>query len=278
MNGPEPLGGAAALRHLPGVAWIAVGFGAEGDGELARASESLAKTYLRRGDRFSVEPEATEGVLASDVAGAVTSRMLGAVKGSRSSESPRVRFRVAVDGQKGAVGVEVRQGAGGVPTGRERVSCLVSGGAHSAVVAWMAAHAGFRVRMVHSKVSEESLRAVARLYSELSNRVDPRGMSLEVLEGESVAGSVNGYAGRHRQKRLAGSHAVGGAPPPKLRGSVLSPLYLLPEERFQEVFSSLRIRAFQAGTDWGRAGHSRFTTRTFSGGPADVSDVLDGLD
>lgn len=277
VRGPEPLGVAAALQHLPGVAWIAVGFGAGTAGELALASRSLAKIYLRKGNRFTVEAEATGGVLASDVAGSVTSRVLETVKGSRSSDNPRVRFRVAADGRRTAVGVQLLPGAGGAPTGREAVSCLVSGGTHSSVVAWMAVLAGYRVRLLHASVREESLMAVAKLYSELSNRADSRWLSLEVLEGESAAGSIVRYGRRSRRRLFAGFHAADGAPPPSLRRAVSSPLYFLPEEAFEAEFKMLRIRAFEESMDWGREGPSGFRMRTFRGGPAGVSDVLDGL-
>ena len=113
------------------MAWIAAGFGAARVDELSSAGGVLAKRYLRRGDSFSVEAEATGGVLASDLGGAVTSRILEAVKGSRASESGKVRFRGAADGKAGVVGVEVAAGPGGVPTGVVGASCLVSGGVHS---------------------------------------------------------------------------------------------------------------------------------------------------
>ena len=277
VRGPEPLGVAARLQHMPGVAWVAAGFAAESSSELAEAGEYLAKAYLRRGDRFSLEAEATGGALASDVGGAVTSRILDSVKGARVSESPRVRFRVAADGRKCAIGVEVKRGAGGVPTGRGTASCLVSGGAHSSVAAWLAVLAGFRVRLVHATVSEESVLAVARLYSELSNRADPRGLSLKVLEGGPVAKMLAAYVARSREKVVFGGFAAGRTPPGVLRGAVSAPLYLMPEERFRDEFESLGLRSFDAGTRWDQGGPSRYTSRTFSGGPADVSTVLDGL-
>ena len=276
VRGPEPLGVAAELQHLPGVSWIAVGFVAGTSGELARAGESVARTYLRPRDRFSVEAEATGGALASDIGGAITSKILGAVRGARVSESPRVRFRAAADGRKGAVGVEVRKGAGGVPTGSAPASCLVSGGIHSSVAAWLAVLAGLRVRLVHAKVSDESLLAVARLYSELSNRADPRGLSLEVLEGGPVDGMIAEYAS-HARVEVFGGFAAGRAPPQKLREVVSSPLHLMPEESYKEEFESLGVKPFDETRPWGQGGTCRYTSKSFSGGPVDVSAVLDGL-
>jgi len=274
--GPEPLGVAALLQHMPGIAWIGTGF-AGASNDLTKSSSSLAGLYLRRGDRFSVEAEGTEGVLASDIGGAVTSRILEAAKGARVSDSPRVKFHAAADGARGVVVVEVRTGAGGVPTGREEVSCLVSGGMHSSVAAWMSVLAGFRVRLVHAKVNEESLRAVARLYSELSNRADPRGLELEVLEGGVVQGMLVEYATRSQRRVYGGFHAAAVAPPKRLERAVASPVYLMPEERFRAEFGSLGFKPFDSMVRWGQRGASKFTSKSFVGGPADVSTVLDGL-
>lgn len=262
---------------MPGVSWIAAGFVGDSAWELEEAAESLAKAYLRRGDRFSVEAEATGGVTATDLEGTITSRILGSVRGTRVSESPKVRFHVASDGPKGVVGVEVRAGAGGVPTGEDMASCLVSGGIHSSVVAWWALLAGFRVRLKHAMVSDDSVLAVARLYSELSNRADPRGLSLEILRGTSVPDMVAQLASGREGEVFSGFHSSGGAPPGWMRGAVFSPLYLLPEEGYKAEFGSLNIRPFDNVSSWTRRGPSKHTSEKFSGGPADVSAVLDGL-
>lgn len=277
VEGPEPLGVAALFEHMPGMAWIAAGLAARSVRELAGTSGVLARKYLRRGDMFSVEAEGTSGVVASDVAGAVTSSVLDSVKGARVSEGAKVRFRAAFDGSLGAVGVEVKRGPGGVPTGGESLSCLVSGGAHSSVVAWMAVLVGFRVRLVHAKLSDEGLRAVARLYSELSHRADPRGLRLEVLEGGSGSGALASFAGKSKDPVAGGFRSAGGPAPGGLRGKVLAPLYLLPEETFASEFRSLRIKGHDSAADWGAQGRGTVSVRTFGGVAADVSDVLDGL-
>lgn len=274
VRGPEPIEVASVFQHTPGIRWIAAGF-AGPRSEIGGAAVALAKLYLRRGDRFSVGAEGTGGALASDVAGAVTSKILDAVKGALVSENPRVIFRAAEDGKNGAVGVEVRSGPGGVPTGVEGVTCMVSGGVHSAVTAWMALLGGFRVRLVHAAVSDQSLLAVARLYSELSNRVDPKGLSLEVLGGGPPSGLIARYASGHKGTMFGGFHSNGAAPGASLR--VSSPLYLLPEEKFAAEFDSLGVKAFDFEEDWHRTGGGRLTSRGFSGGPADVSAVIDGL-
>ena len=273
--GAEPLRLAALFGNMPGVSWVAVGLTARSFRELSLGAGELARKYLRKGDRFLVEAEGTDGVLASDISGAVTSAVLDAAKGARvSNESPRVRFRAAFDGEKGVTGVEVRRGPGGASTGREQVVCFVSGGIHSSVVAWEAVVQGFKVRLLHARYSEESLRAVARLYSELSYRADPRGMSLEVLEGESVRDALSRYAVTFRGKVFAGFT-------PDTQGrhlpTVLSPLYLLSEERFATELEALGVRSFEAPEDWDRETGDKRLVRKFVGRRADVSGVLDGM-
>ena len=273
--GPEPLRLAALVGNLPGVSWVAVGLTAHSHRELSAAARKLAERYLRKGDRFFVEAEGRDGVLATDISGIVTSALLDRAKGSRvSSDSPRVRFRAAYDGEKGVAGVEVKLGPGGSPTGREQIACFVSGGIHSSVVAWEAVLHGFKVRLVHAKYSEESLRAVASLYSELSYRADPRGLSLEVLEGESVGGALSRYAGSFRGKVFAGyTPGAQGRQLPK----VLSPLYLMSEEEFASEFIALGIKSFDPPEDWDRERKWERLVRRFAGRRADVSDVLDGM-
>lgn len=276
LVGTEPLRLAALFSNMPGVSWVAAGFTARSLGELSTAAGQLAKRYLRKGDRFSVGVEGTAGVLASDISGIVTSAALDAVKGSRvSNESPRVRFRSAFDGQNGVAGVEVRRGPGGAPTGRDQVACLVSGGIHSSVVAWNAVLQGFRVRLVHARYSEESMRAVARLYSELSYRADPRGLSLEVLEGESVGSTLSRYAGTSSMKVFAGY--TSGNKRRELQ-KVISPLYLMSEERFASESEAMGIQSFDALEEWDKKGKGKRLVRRIVGKRADVSGVLDGIE
>jgi len=276
LDGPEPLGIAALLGYLPGVSWVAAGLTARSYGELSEAAKQLAGRYLKKGGSFAVDAEGSSGMVSSDISGIVTSAVLDGAKGSRvSAESPGVHFRAAFDGGKGVVGVLVKMGPGGTPTGKEEVTCLVSGGIHSSVLAWEAVLQGFRVRLVHATYSEESLRAVARLYSELSHRADPRGLVLEVLDGESVEEALSGYAGLSKKQVFAG-FAAGAAGGRRLPG-VLAPLYLVPEETFVKEFEALGIRGFDAPEAWDREAEGRSVTRRFGGRRADVSGVLDGL-
>jgi hypothetical protein len=278
VEGPEPAGVGALLGHMPGVAWTAFGYTVSSFGELASASGMLARKYLRRGGRFSVDAEVRGGGVASDVAGAVTSAILDSVRGARiSNESPSVRFRAALDGPRGVAGVEVSRGDGGVPTGRAAADCLVSGGMHSSVLAWDAVLMGFRVRMIHAKTSEGSLRAVAKLYAELSHRADPRWLRLDVLEGGSPAGLLARFVSESRGPVFAGFSAPGPGIPGKLGRKLLAPLYLTPGESFESQFDGLRLKSFDSRTDWSDTRVLNYSTRSFAGVAADVSGVLDGI-
>ncbi len=276
IEGPEPLGVASLIGHLPGVAWVAAGASGGSVSELAVAAEKLARNYLGRGDRFSVEAEGTGGAIASDLAGSIVARILGAARGSRvSSDSPKVRFRAAMDRGKGAVGVEVMAGPGGVPTGKDSVTCFVSGGRHSSVLAWFAVLQGFRVRLVHVSAGDERLQAVARLYSELSHRSDPRWLALEVLDGDTVPGALSRHA-ESGEPVFAGVSATVGEKPGRIP-KVLTPLFLMPEERFRMEFDSLGIKEADSPVNWKASRRGSPSARRFGGKVADVSGVLDGL-
>ena len=277
IRGPEPLGVAATLEFMPGVAWIAVGGSCSSGRELSEMAGALARKYVRRGERFAVEAEGAGRIVATDIRGSITSRILESVRGSRVSiESPKVRFRAVFDGVRGVVGVEVKRGPGGVPTGGESVACLVSGGRHSSVLAWYAVLLGFRVRLVHARFSDESLRAVAGLYAELSHRADPRWLSLEVLEGGSILGILSGYVETSEVPVYGGFSSYSREGLNRLL-KVLSPLYLMPEETFQAEFEAVGIKSFDSPEDWDKEGLSEPAARRFGGKAADVSDVLDGL-
>jgi hypothetical protein len=277
IEGKEPIGVAAVLDQTPGVSWIAAGLASTSFKELLENSTTISKAYLKRGDRFSVEAEGSEGVVKSDVEGAVTSMILESVKGTRASlENPRVRFRAAFDGTKGVVGVEVARGPGGAPTGDEGVVCLVSGGMHSSVVSWMALLNGYKVTLVHAKLNHQSMLEAARLYSELSHRTDPRGLMLQVLEGKSAAGGLNIIARRSKLPVFGGFHA--GAPAPRLlEGHVLAPLYVLTEEKFESEFESLSLKGHDDKMNWHAEVTGDVRVRRFGGATADISEVIDGL-
>lgn len=276
LAGPEPARTCTVFRYLPGVSWLAAGYAVGGASELAGVAEELAKKYLRRGGRFSVEAESAGGQAASDLAGAVTSHILDAVKGVRVSNPPDRRFRVAMDASGGAAGVELSRGPGGVPTGRYEASCLVSGGKHSSVLAWQAVLMGYRVRLVHAVEDDDGLLASARLYSELSFRSDPRGLSLTAIEGGPAAQLIREFASEADGPVFCGCTATRTRADAPLE-NVVSPLYLLPEEWFDAEFRALGFAGKESALGWGKAGAVKSKSRSFGGRRADVSEVIDGL-
>jgi len=278
VEGPEPAGVASLFSKMPGVGWIAVGFAAASFKELAAASASLARRYLKRGDRFVVAAHTSGGVSEADVSGAVASAALEAVKGARIDEQkPKIKLRGTFDGSRGAVGVELSDGPGGVPIGSDEAACLASGGRHSSVLCWMALLSGYRVRMVHAKVSDESLRAVARLYAELSHRVDPSGLHLEVLVGGDAAPMLLGYMRKVKGTIFGGFHSGRGQFPRALKGKVGAPLYLLPEESFVREYEGLSLKEYDSELSWRSRTTKRPEITRFGGVRADINRVLDGL-
>ncbi|MDA4118964.1 MAG: hypothetical protein OK436_00050 [Thaumarchaeota archaeon] len=274
----EPLGVAAKLQHTPGVNWIAAGLASRSFIELLENSATLARTYLKRGDRFSLDAEGSDGMAKPDVAGGVISRILETSKGTRvSQENPKIRFRTAFDGSRGVVGVEIARGPGGVPTGVYSVACLVSGGRHSSVVSWMALLAGYRVRLVHAQVDDESLLGAARLYAELSHRTDPRSLMLQVVESQSPDSALVGIVRGMNEPVFGGFQASGARIPKPLKGLVIAPLFLMSEEMFDEEFDSLALKSCDAKMSWDSGKNEDANIRSFGGVTADVSEVVDGL-
>jgi hypothetical protein len=277
IEGSEPLGTAAELQHLPGLSWLAAGFKGRSVRDLSEQASVLALRYLRMRDRFKVVAESSGGLIESDLAGAVTSAILGAVKGSKVTEgAPKVIFRAAFDGSTGVVGVQVREGPGGEPTGNAGALCLVSGGRHSSVVAWMSLVAGYRLALVHARQDDQSLREAARLYSELSHRADPRGMSLTVLEGNGAMRALFDMVIEEERPVFSGFHGTS-AIPGYFGGRLLAPLSLLPESDFSRTFRELSLRGYDGDSRWGPGQTGRVSRRSFGGVVADVSEVLGGL-
>jgi len=277
VEGPDPSLVASALGNTPGVEWLAAGVASESLGEVGEASKELARRYMRPGSRFSVVSSGGEGVAASDISGVVVSAVVEEVRGVRVDEvKPQVVLRATLARSGGAVGVQVSKGPGGVPTGSRKVTCLVSGGMHSSVLCWMALLAGYRVTMVHAKVNEESLRAVARLYGELSRRVDPASVALEVLVGKDP-GKIVTWVGRGKGPPVfAGSHAgCSNTNWPSAR--ITAPLYLAQEEWFRSQISSLTLKPHESAPVSASGSAPPVETLVFGGVRADVSGVLDGL-
>lgn len=276
IEGRSPVTAAGILRNLPGVAWVGVGFSIVSLREASEAGRKLAKAYLRRGDGFSVSAEVTGDASASDLGGVVSSAILEAVKGSRASESPKVKIRAAFDGVRGVVGVEVSQGPGGLSMGNGWATCLVSGGMHSSLMAWEALVAGYRVRLLHLRGDDEGLRAVGRLYAEFSHRVDPRGLALTVIEGGGEATRLASRLAESRGPVFSGCHRGVGRAPKLLERITTSPLFLLPEEDFQRGFDRLGVKAAVNATGWETRG-GKSESKSYEGWAEDVSAVIEGL-
>lgn len=279
VEGPEPVKVAGALENLPGVRWIAVGRSSGSVKGLTEELARLAKIYVRPGGRFAVKGETRgAGVKPLDLAGSGNSAVLEAVKGARVNEDePSTVFRLAFDGSRGVAAVELKQGPGGTPTGTNVARCFVSGGMHSSVVAWNALLSGFRLQLVHAMVDDYSLKAVASLYSELAHRVDPRKLELIVLEGGSVKRMLASWASRAPGHVFAGFHAERGGEPGLVARGVEYPLYLLPDDKFNEVFSGMGLRQDERKESWKGGGRGVSRVRRFGRARGDVNRVLDGL-
>ncbi len=203
----DPVLVARKLSFLPGVSWIAVGYRSSGIDAYLKNLEALSERYLSKGKTFRISAKVFgTSKAAGDIILAGNSALLSSVPGTRVSEKrPQVTFRVCLEGQKVVCGVEIRTGPGGAPTNDDWVSCMVSGGDRSSALAWMAALSGFSVRLVHSRADEASLRRVARLYSELSFRMDASRLELVVLDGEGdPRGRIGTWLRKSRTAAFAG--------------------------------------------------------------------------
>ncbi|MDG6917218.1 MAG: hypothetical protein JRM85_06475 [Nitrososphaerota archaeon] len=277
VSGPEPARACSVFRHLPGVSWLAAGYAVHGTAERSSAIAELAGRYLRRGRTFSVQAEVTIGTPASDLEGALISQILDVKRARVSSSSPQVMFRAALDDEGGAVGVELSHGPGGVPTGKEGATCLISGGRHSSVMAWQAVLMGYRVRLVHASEGDDSLLAAASLYSELSFRSDPRWLSLLVVGGGEVVEALRNVVPKRRDPVFCGLRAPASGAAWLAQAGAESPLYLLSEEWFDFEFQKLGVREWRSAPERSVRGPTKAVVRSFGGRRADVSEVLDGL-
>lgn len=289
LEAPDPVAAARRLGSLPGVAWIAVGYRFSGNREYLGLAALLARRYLSRGRSFRISAQAVESPeSAGDLVLAGNSEVLATVKGSRVDERhPVVRFRVSVESASGAFGAEIATGPSGTPTGEEWVACLVSGGEGSSSMAWMTALSGYSVRMVHASTGDAALRRVARLYSELSFRMDPTRLELVLLNGE---GAPLGRVGRWLRQN--GGPAFAGFRPRRAAlasglskefPNVAFPLLLFQEQALAETYRSLGL-----GRPPARQESPRFTLEAldevspykelrFGGREADISAVIDTL-
>ena len=175
-----------------------------------------------------------------------------------------------------------------MPTSKRRIAhCLASGGRHSSVAAWMAALSGFSVRLVHIRVDDGSLRDVAKLYSELSHRMDPSRLSLQIVEGRGGAaqtlsswlGGSKGFhvvVGAHLECDREALNYASNAPP-----GILFPVLLLQEEDLREVYQALGMKV-RDGVPSGilrvkpKSG-ARYRVKQFKGERVEMHAILDSL-
>jgi hypothetical protein len=283
VKAAEPVTIASTLAFVPGVSWVAVGSCSGSAETIFNGLAGLARIYLKKGATFAVRAEAlAPTVHRGDLAGRASSVVLDSAKGARINEdAPSVVFRIGFDGRLWTAGVELKKGPGGVPVGDKEVSCLVSGGMHSSVTAWLALLSGFRVELVHAVTSDESLREVARLYGELSHRVDPGSLKLLVLEGAPVDVLIRNWLGSKRSRErevFAGNHVGCSKQAFKdVLTEVRAPLFLLPEEEFGECLASLSLRGLPASDEPAGEKYGHIRQTRFGGKRADMSAVLDGL-
>src|SRR2546422_3234147 len=287
--GGEPATAARHCAHLPGVSWVGLGYATGGGVEtLLDSLRSLGERYLKRNSRFGVQVEVTRSKsLRGDVVGAANSLLLGLRRGARIDErSPELIFHVALDGNQGVAGVEIRRGVGGVPTSASKAFCLVSGGMHSSVVSWMAALAGFSVELIHIRTSEESVVEAGRLYAELSHRIDPTRLKLTLLTGSKnpPRGVLAGWLKKRGEESpvFAGYHLEcrGEFSCPGVTG-VAHPLLLFPEAEFSRVFNSLGLTGYFESngllSSVRESAPSAYRVASFGGTRADLHEVVDSI-
>ncbi len=285
----DPVSVASRLALLPGVAWISVGYRFSGTQSYLETLELLAKRYLSKGKTFKIAAQvAGSKHTAGDTILEGNSSLLSSIPGARVDERrPQVKFRVSIQGGSGACGAEIRAGPGGAPTGGEWVSCLVSGGERSSALAWMTALSGFSLRLVHARSDEVALRHVAKLYSELSFRMDAGCLELVVLEGEkNPMGRIGKWLGDAKGATFAGTRPERPAALVELAKrfpNLVLPLILVQDDVIKAHYASLGVgRTAKGGEGSGmtlkalEAG-SPYTEKRFGGIQADSNTVIDTL-
>ncbi|MDA4118802.1 MAG: hypothetical protein OK455_10735 [Thaumarchaeota archaeon] len=288
----DPVVVARRLSLLPGVSWIAVGYRFRGVDAYLKNLETLSKRYLSSGETFRIMAEVFASTkTAGDMILAGNSALLSFTPGTKVNEKKtQVTFRVCLEGHKVVCGAEIRTGPGGVPTGDDWVSCIVSGGERSSALAWMAALSGFSLRLVHSRTDEASLRRVAKLYSELSSRMDASHLELVVLEGEGDPfGRIGTWLRESKGAALAGLRM--GHPDTAVRfaeafPNLLLPLLLVQVEAVLSLHASLGLgpaRKTSKGPEKseltleGLKKQTAYFERTFGGVQADSNEVIDAM-
>jgi hypothetical protein len=149
----------------------------------------------------------------------------------------------------------------------------------------MAVLSGFSLTLVHARSEDESLRQVARLYAEISRRIDASSLELVTLDGDGTAGDrVAAWLKSAEGQVFSGVH-------PECRGprgmellerypSVQFPLLLLQEGEVRSRLEALGIKGKTTDREASLAFTGkkvRLERKSFGGREADVNAVLDSL-
>jgi hypothetical protein len=151
----------------------------------------------------------------------------------------------------------------------------------------MAALAGFSLRLVHSRTEESAFRRVARLYSELSFRMDPGRLELVVLGGgKSPAGRLGQWL---RDTKLTAFAGVRPTRPGTLAElarrlpNLVLPIVLMQDEAVGAVYRSLGLgpvpkESKASGlTPSSLEARSKYYEKRFGGVQADSNAVIDAI-
>ena len=289
IDAEDPVALALRVVQMPGVGWVAAGYRFNGPNGYLKDLEMLARRYLTRARRFQVtaRAEASEQT-AGDMVLAGNSTILSAVRGAKIDEkNPQVKFRVSSLGNGGACGVEIRSGPGGAPTGGEWAACLVSGGGRSSAMAWMAALSGYSIRLVHAATDDSSLGQVAKLYSELSHRMDSTRLELIVVEGDGDPMERAGWwLRRNRGTAFAGWRPTGRRAADALAKKfprLTYPLVLVQDDAIASTYSSLGLGRASKGSGMGAfekgalGTKAKYSETKFGGVEADSNTVIDAI-
>lgn len=261
------------ISRLPGVMWTAYGFISREESILKDAVD-LASNFIKNKRSFSVvvteeKPELTD--VKMSIEGNILSKFQ---KKKINEKKPDLTFILSRTEKGYAFGLKLYQGVGGSIQGEETVTCLVSGGMHSSVVAWLSCLSGKGVKIVHSLSSTYSLYSVARLYERLSSMSDPTLLELSVLKGEGREEDVLYSWLEDNGAVFSGNHIECSS---KLFSSkVIAPAYVLPEEVFAKYQREMRLPNFERRIGEGGR-YVKYKEFSFGGRSANMHEVIDSL-
>ncbi len=261
------------ISKLPGIMWTAYGFISKGE-SIIRDAVDLASNFIRKKRSFSVIV-AEDNPEFSDIKMSIEGSILSKFQKKKINEKkPDLTFILSGAGKGYAFGLKLYEGVGGSMQGEEIVTCIVSGGMHSSVVAWLSCLSGKGVRIVHSLASTHSLYSVARLYERLSAMSDPTLVELRVLKGEGREEDVLYSWLEDNGPAFSGNHVECSS---KLFSEkVIAPAYILPEEVFAKYLREMRLPNFERRVGEGGR-YVKYKELSFGGRSANMHEVIDSL-